>query len=107
MKKLFMFIPLVILLCFTFGCKNKEVMTEREEMKVQAEIEAQNKDTIKRYNDEIWNQGNLAVADDLFATDFVNHDPNLPYIGKPSWDPLRSYPRFQGLLRRIGLPELQ
>ncbi len=26
--------------------------------------------------DEIWNQGNLAVADELFANDFVNHDPN-------------------------------
>ena len=30
-------------------------------------------------------------------------DPNLPYIGGPEWDPLRSDPRFQDLLRRMPL----
>ncbi len=29
---------------------------------------------------EIWNQGNLAVADEIFATDFVNHDPSRPDV---------------------------
>jgi steroid delta-isomerase-like uncharacterized protein len=31
---------------------------------------------VQRVADEIWNHGNLAVADELFAGDFVNHDPN-------------------------------
>jgi TolB-like protein len=31
-------------------------------------------------------------------------NPNLPYIGLPSWDHLRSDPRFQELLRRMKLP---
>ncbi|GAH62106.1 unnamed protein product, partial [marine sediment metagenome] len=37
MKKFLMIIPLVILLCFAFGCQDKEAMAELEAMKAQAE----------------------------------------------------------------------
>jgi hypothetical protein len=37
---------------------------------------------------------------------FEARDPNLPYVGySPLYDPLRSDPRFQDLVRRLGLSQ--
>jgi Tfp pilus assembly protein PilF len=35
---------------------------------------------------------------------YAEGDANVPYIGEPLFDPLRSDPRFQDLVRRLGLP---
>ena len=40
----------------------------------------QNKAIVRRDAEEIWNQGNLDVADEIFATNFVNHDPSRPEV---------------------------
>ena len=37
---------------------------------------------------------------------FDFHDPSLPYLGLPAFDPLHSDPRFQDLVRRMNLPDL-
>lgn len=34
----------------------------------------QNKQIARRFVEEVWNGGDIAVADDLLAPDFVNHD---------------------------------
>ena len=33
------------------------------------------------------------------------HDPNMPYLRGPQWDSVSSDPRFQDLVRRVGLPQ--
>ena len=40
----------------------------------------ENKAVVRRVLDEAWNTGNLAVVDETFAADFVDHDapPGLP-----------------------------
>ena len=40
----------------------------------------QNKDLVRRFYEEVWNKGNLTVADELMATDVVDHTaaPGLP-----------------------------
>jgi tetratricopeptide (TPR) repeat protein len=48
--------------------------------------------------------GDYDRAIDWLEKAYEERDPFLTYIGMPIYDPLRSYPRFQDLLRRIGLP---
>ena len=39
---------------------------------------ARNRDLVRRAVEEIWNQGDLALADVLFAPDYVNHGGLIP-----------------------------
>lgn len=38
----------------------------------------QNKNLIRRYFEEAWNQGGLDVLDEIVAQGYVNHDPFVP-----------------------------
>jgi len=40
----------------------------------------ENKALVRRAIDEIWNAHNLGAVDDLYAADFVNHDPLAPEV---------------------------
>ena len=55
---------ILILLCFVFGCQQQG-----------AKIEEENKKIASRIQEEIRNKGDLTVADELIATDFVGHAP--------------------------------
>jgi serine/threonine-protein kinase len=49
--------------------------------------------------------GDYERAIDWLETAYEIHGANVPYISfQPLWDPLRSDPRFQDLLRRMNLP---
>ena len=75
MKKLLMIIPLVFLLCFTFGCQDKEAMAELEEFRAQKEVEEQNKELVKR-EWEAWSKGDFETFKELLAPDYVYFVPS-------------------------------
>jgi tetratricopeptide (TPR) repeat protein len=49
--------------------------------------------------------GEKASALEWLEKAFEGRDPNMPYIGSPGNDSLRSEPRYQALLRRMNLPQ--
>jgi steroid delta-isomerase-like uncharacterized protein len=42
----------------------------------------QNKSVVRRLFDELWNKGNLQVADELIAPTYQHHDASTPDLGK-------------------------
>ena len=68
MKKLSMILPLVFLLCITFGCQDKEAMAELEEFRAQAEIEKQNEALYRGIVKEI-NKGNSEYFNEFYSPD--------------------------------------
>ena len=68
MKKLLMVIPLVILLCFAFGCQQQveEGITEEEAQVFTDRIL------------EMWNEANLTIVDEVYAPEIVRHDCGVP-----------------------------
>ncbi len=42
----------------------------------------QNKNNVRRLFEEVWNKGNVAVADELFAPAYTHHDSSTPDVGR-------------------------
>jgi len=68
MKKTLLIIPLVFLLCLTFGCQQKveEGITEEE---------------AKAFTDRVlamWNEANITIVDEVYAPEIVRHDCGVP-----------------------------
>ena len=61
----------------------------------------ENKNIVRRSYDEIWSKGNLAVVNELYATDFALYDPLTPGVRGPE-----GYQQYvMGM--RIPFPDLQ
>jgi steroid delta-isomerase-like uncharacterized protein len=75
MKKLFMVLPLSLILCFMVGCQNKEAMTELEEFKAQAEVEEQNKAMMRKSFEE-WNKGSSGFFMESTTPGYVYYSPS-------------------------------
>jgi steroid delta-isomerase-like uncharacterized protein len=79
MNKLYIILPLALILCFMVGCQDKAAMAELEEMKAQAEVEEQNKALFKQYYDA-WLTGDIKALKEILSPDYVWHsglEPDL------------------------------
>jgi len=45
-------------------------------------MSAENKALVRRLFEELWSKGNLIVADELFAANYLHHDPSTPDLGR-------------------------
>ncbi len=62
----------------------------------------QNKAIVRRLFEELWNKGNLSVADQLFSPNYTHHDPSTPDFGRgPESE------RKRATLYRTAFPDLQ
>ena len=59
----------------------------------------QNKVSIQRWVEAAWNNGNLAMADEIYSADYVVHDPAGPIHGT------EALKQFVSTFR-IGYPDL-
>ena len=75
MKKLCMFLSLVLVLCFIYGCQDKEAMAELEEFRAQAAVEEQNKELIKSLF-EIVDSGDVEKMRDYYSSETVYYSPS-------------------------------
>lgn len=65
-------------------------------------MSAENKAVVRRLFEEVWEKGNLAVADEIFAADYVHHDPSTPDFGRgPEGEKKRA------TLYRTAFPDLR
>jgi len=42
----------------------------------------QNKAVVRRTFEELWNKGNLQLANELFSPNYAHHDPSTPDVGR-------------------------
>lgn len=42
----------------------------------------QNKNVVRRTFEDLWNKGNLSLADQFFAPSYDHHDPSTPDVGR-------------------------
>ena len=57
-----------------------------------------NKATARRWSEELWSKGNLAVADEIIAADYVRHDAGDPFPARGPADVRRIVTMLRSML---------
>ncbi|MFC2142700.1 ester cyclase, partial [Acidobacteriota bacterium] len=79
MRKLYMILPMAMIICFMVGCQDKAAMAELEVLKAQAEVEEQNKALILKWFEEA-EQGNTEIWDEACSPNYI---ARMPSNGEP------------------------
>ena len=58
----------------------------------------QNKAAARRWSEELWSKGNLAVADEIIAADYERHDPGDPFPARGPEDVKRIVTMLRSML---------
>jgi steroid delta-isomerase-like uncharacterized protein len=58
----------------------------------------ENKAIARRWSEELWGRGNLAVADEIVAPDYVRHDPGAPFPARGPEDVKRLVTMLRAML---------
>jgi len=100
MKKIYMFLPLALIMGFMAGCQDRDALTELDAMKAQAELEEQNKATVLRWLNEVSKSNFDSLYEELFAKDSKQYIP-------PNADPL-SFEEYKPMAQHIytAFPEI-
>ena len=87
MKKLFMILPLVLVLCFTFSCQKGEEVAEEPAVDIAAEIEA--------VKEAFWKGQKAGAAKDA-ETLFSTVADDVMFSGNPPMDKAAAYEFYVG-----------
>ena len=100
MKKIYMFLPLALIMGFIAGCQDRHALTELDAMKAQAELEEQNKAIVLRWLNEVSKSNFDSLYEELFAKDSKQYIP-------PNADPL-SFEEYKPMAQHIykAFPEI-
>jgi steroid delta-isomerase-like uncharacterized protein len=63
----------------------------------------QNKATARRWSEELWGRGNLAIADEIIAPDYVRHDPGDPFPARGPEDVKRIVTMLRTMLPDLNI----
>jgi steroid delta-isomerase-like uncharacterized protein len=75
MKKFLLIFPLIVLLCLSFGCRDKDAMAELKGFKARVEVEKQNMALARQYIDT-FNRGDFDAFVDLLSPDYAIYNPS-------------------------------
>jgi len=76
MKKLYIILPLALILCFMTGCQDEEAMAEPEEFRAQAALEEQNKELVRKMMEATWSKGDFETLKELLVPDYTFYYPS-------------------------------